>query len=312
MFLKNNENLIHDLKTFWNYVTKAKKVVLCTHVEPDGDTLGSAIALQELIRLNLPDKPVQISGYDYPRNLHFLIDEPINLVSDDFFDDALKIVVDTSTQRRIQDSRVQTQHALKFDHHQEEGEWLFAIGGDHWPATGEPLSILAATLDLKVNEKCLEALGTAILTDTEFMRERNISDQTFAVMAWLIQKGLDYLGLLKKLQLTTSEKNLIFNYLNQKQIQDDIDFLIVNEVVPNDIVRPLTAQFAQLAGSEVCFMLLKKPDGNYRGEIRSKTTFDVSRVAKIFGGGGHFNSAGFIVASPEYAKQIIKEIKLLA
>ncbi|MCV3743366.1 DHHA1 domain-containing protein [Ureaplasma sp. ES3154-GEN] len=310
MFHKQNNNqLISLLHTFWEYIKKYDKITLCTHIEPDGDTLGSAVGLQELIRLAFPNKQVRISGDDYPRNLQFLLDGPAGLVDDTFFNESLKIVVDTSTYRRIYDQRVNPATSLKIDHHHEEGEWMFAIGGDYWPATGEPLVVLADVLNLKTNQRCLEGLATAILTDTEFLRERNISSQTFLALSWLIERGLDYLGLIKKLALTNEENKLVFSYLNQKQRQDNIDFLVVDTVVHNDIVRPLTAKFAEIASSEVCFMLLKKLDGKYRGEIRSKTSYDVSRVAKVFGGGGHFNSAGFIIEKPDQVKNIIQTIK---
>ncbi|WP_031489233.1 DHH family phosphoesterase [Ureaplasma canigenitalium] len=308
---KINDQLKKDFNTFWNFIQKADKITICTHIEPDGDTLGTAIALQELINLNLKDKNVKISGGDYPRNISFLIDEPISLVSDDFFQQSLKVVVDTSTKRRIYDQRVKTEESIKFDHHHNEGEWLFGIGGDFWPATGEALVLLINEIGLRVNPKIITALAVAILTDTENLVERNISDQTFLCMAYLMQNGLNYQDTIRKLSLNDDEKTQIFRYLNMKKTIDGIDVLLVNELVTNDIARPLAALFTSFSSSGVCFLLLKKKDGNYRGEIRSKEMFDVSQVASFFGGGGHFHSAGFILDDINRHQEVVNKINEL-
>ncbi|ENY68642.1 Hypothetical protein, predicted transmembrane protein [Metamycoplasma auris 15026] len=291
----NSMNLVNKFAKFWRYIEDAKKITLCTHIEPDGDTLGSAVALKKLILLNTKNKEVRISGADYPRNLLFLIDDKQgSLVDEQFFSESLKIVVDTSTKKRIYDQRVNTKEALKIDHHPQEHEWLFEIGGDYWPATGQLITRLAKELNLKVNEEILEALGVAIITDTEFFKERNVNFETFMCMQYLLDNNLNYAGLLKKMQLNNEELNFIFKSINHKQVNGIVSYLIVHDVVSNDIARPLVAKFVELSNTEVSLVLLKTANDEFRCEIRSKSNYDVSKVASHFLGGGHFNSAGFI------------------
>ncbi|WP_427902782.1 DHH family phosphoesterase [Metamycoplasma alkalescens] len=294
---------------FWRYIEKAKKITLCTHIEPDGDTLGSAVALKNLILLNTKNKEVKISGGDYPRNLVFLEeDEKIGLVDDSFFNESLKIVVDTSTIKRIFDQRVISKEALKIDHHHCENEWLFEIGGDFWPATGQIVAKLAKDLNLQVNKKVVEALAVAIITDTEFFKERNVNAETFECMQYLLENNLAYNQLLKKMQLNQEENDFIFNAIKNIKSNGIISYLVVNEVVSNGLARPLVAKFTEMSSTEISLVFLKRKENDYRCEIRSKTNYDVSKIAAYFLGGGHFNSAGFIQKDLSNLDAILKYI----
>ncbi|AZZ65710.1 phosphoesterase [Metamycoplasma phocicerebrale] len=304
-------SLTKNFHLFWEHINNSKNITLCTHVEPDGDTLGCAIALKHLILLNSKNIAVKISGGDYPRNLEFLIDEPIDLVDQSYFDNSLKVVVDTSTKRRIFDKRVVTEESLKIDHHPHEGKWLFEIGGDHWPATGQLITNMVRELNLKINNQVLEGLAVAIITDTEFFKERNVNAETFLDMQFLLEKGLNYNALLKKMQLNNKENNIIYKAIKQIQIKNNVSYIIVDEIVSNDIVRPLVARFVELSNTEVSLAYLKRKEGDYRCEIRSKTTYDVSRVANNFGGGGHLNSSGFVQKDSESINQVIDFINSL-
>ncbi|QJG66915.1 DHH family phosphoesterase [Mycoplasma phocoenae] len=304
--------MLNKFISFWEYINNAEYITLCTHVEPDGDTLGSAIALKELILLNSrKTKEVKISGNDYPRNLLFLSEEKIDFVNDDYFNKSLKIVVDTSTPSRIADKRVKTENSLKLDHHHKEAKWLFEIGGDNWPATGQLIVQMIKLLNLKVNNKVLEAAAVAILSDTEFFRERNISSETFESYALLLDKGLQHAKLLKSMALNNDENQLIFNVCSNKQVEGIVSYIISQETISNDIVRPLVGKFVEISNTEVQLAVLKRTQGNYRCEIRSKELFDVSIVAKHFKGGGHYNSAGFMIDDLEELKNVIQYINHL-
>ncbi|WP_027333961.1 DHH family phosphoesterase [Mycoplasma elephantis] len=302
--------MLDDYKKLWKIIANHSYITICTHIEPDGDTLGSAVALKELIRINCPKvKEVKISGGDYPRNLLFLIDEPINLVENEYFNKSLKIVVDTSTKSRIYDSRVIPEQSLKIDHHPHENKWLFEIGGDNWPATGELLTLIIKALKLKTNGKVLNGLAVAIITDTEFFMERNINQETFKCMGFLMEKGLNYSQLIKNMKLNNLENKLIFDTIKDKQEYEGISYVISDSVITNDIVRPLVMKFVDSTTSEVAIAFLKKDDGKYRGEIRSKTHFDVSQVARKFGGGGHHNSSGFIIDNINDVQKVLDYTK---
>ncbi|WP_029608459.1 DHH family phosphoesterase [Mycoplasma simbae] len=291
---------------FWNYIQNAQYITLCTHKNPDGDTIGSSVAFQEIIKLNCPNvKDVKISGGDCPRNLEFLLKSKLDLVEQDFFDMSLKVVVDTSTQKRVFDQRVVASESLKFDHHPEEEEFMFGIGGDHWPATGQLLTQMVMDLNLKLNQQSLRALAVAIITDTAAFQERNISNKTFEAMAYLMTQGLEYKKVLQQLKLNKEEKQLIFDTINSLKVEKNVSYIISEKVISNDIVRPLVNQLMSLINTEVGLVILKQKQGFYRCSIRSIDTFDVSLIANEFGGGGHKNSSGFNIDSLDKLTQII-------
>ncbi|MBU4693212.1 DHH family phosphoesterase [Mycoplasma sp. CSL7491-lung] len=304
--------LVKQLKKFWEIISQAQYITLCTHIEPDGDTLGSAVALKELILLNSTKiKEVKISGKDYPRNLSFLLKEEENLVSNEFFNKSLKIVVDTSTKSRIYDHRVITQESIKIDHHPFENEWLFEIGGDNCPATGQLIAMLIKHLNLKTNNLSLEGAAVAILTDTEFFKERNITSETFEAMKVLFEHNLNYSSLLIKMQLNNEELNTIWKVCNNKKVVENVTYTVSNDIITNDIVRPLVAKFVEISNTDITIAFLKREQGDYRVEIRSNGSFDVSIIARKFGGGGHHNSSGFIIKNKDEIDKVINYINNL-
>ncbi|BAP00880.1 hypothetical protein MCAL160_0174 [Mycoplasmopsis californica HAZ160_1] len=298
-----------EFQKFWQILSQHEYITLCTHKNPDGDTIGSSVAFKEIIELNLPNvKKVKISGGDCPRNLEFLIPEGLGLVDEEMFAKSLKVVVDTSTVKRVFDSRVIASESLKFDHHPVEDQFLFGIGGDNWPATGQLLTQMIMELNLQTNQKALEGLAVALITDTAHFTERNISSTTFDAMSFLMSQGLEYKKVLQKLKLNPEEKRLIFKTISTLKIDGNVSFLVSEEEISNDIVRPLVNQFLSLINTEVGLVALKQKGEFYRCSIRSVDSYDVGKVAKEFGGGGHKNSAGFNISNLEELSVVLKRI----
>lgn len=294
---------------FWSILKEYDYITLLTHKNPDGDTIGSSVAFKNIIELNLANvKEVRISGGDCPRNLEFLLDKKLELVDDEFFNKSLKVVVDTCSKKRVFDQRVEPKESLKFDHHPEEDEFMYGIGGDNWPATGQLLTEMIMELDLKTNQKALQGLAVAIITDTAYFCERNISPKTFETMAFLMSRGLEYKKTLSAIKLNQEEKSLIFDTINSMKVDQNVSYVISHKVISNDIMRPLVNQFLSLVNTEVGLVAVKQDEGHYRCSIRSIEDFDVSKIAHLYGGGGHKNSSGFNIESIDVLPQIVELI----
>jgi len=295
-------------KALWNEIIKHNNITIVTHVYSDGDTIGSAIALKHLILENTDIKNVKITSEKPPRYISFL--DESEEISDEFFHSSQVVVVDTSTKRRFFDKRVITEKAIKIDHHHKEEKWKLEIGGDDWPATGQILYEMAKTLNLKINERAAEGMWVAIWTDTDAMTQRKPSATTIEAINSLV-KNKD--ALLKKMELTKEEKEHIDKLSKELVIKNNVCYLITEDVVPNDYIRQMTASFSNKDGFEVYIGISKVKDKVYRGALRSKSKVDVSYFAKLFGGGGHFNSAGFKVSSLEKGQEridyLIKNLK---
>ncbi|SYV90396.1 Predicted phosphohydrolase (DHH superfamily) [Metamycoplasma alkalescens] len=127
-------------------------------------------------------------------------------------------------------------------------------------------------------------------------------------MQYLLENNLAYNQLLKKMQLNQEENDFIFNAIKNIKSNGIVSYLVVNEVVSNDLARPLVAKFTEMSSTEISLVFLKRKENDYRCEIRSKTNYDVSKIAAYFLGGGHFNSAGFIQKDLSNLDAILKYI----
>ena len=292
------------IQSIWKEILKHKKITIVSHIDADGDTIGSATALKHLILDNTNIKQVKISSEKAPRYISF-IDES-EKVSDDYFNDSQVIVVDTSTKSRIFDKRVKTENTIKIDHHHKEEKWKLEIGGDSWPATGQILYEMAKELNLKISKKTAEAMWIAIWTDTEGMTQRSPDAKTFEAINNLVS---NHEILIKKMKLSNLEKQHIAKLKSQLKIINNVCYLLTEDIVPNDYIRQMTGEFSNQKGFEVYIGVTKVKENEYRGEIRSKGNIDVSIFAKKFGGGGHHSSAGFKVQNLTKAKEYIDYIK---
>lgn len=295
-----------NANAIWEIITKHKQVTLFTHIDPDGDTIGSALALKCLIKENHPDIEVKISGDKNPDYLAFL--EEAERVSDEFFNNSLKIVIDTSSTRRIFDKRVKTEEAIKIDHHHKENDWLIEIGGDHWPATGEVIYEFARLNNLIMSREFYKYVFIAIWTDTSGLSERALTPDT----KMIIDNCPDKEELIAMLNISEKHQTLF------GKTQEDIvetgsgAYVIVKEEVLNDLYRPLITFLWQELNKKRYYSYLivaVQTEFEYRIGFRSKNNFDVSEIAVKFGGGGHRSSAGIRTKDQSNIKEIIDYAK---
>lgn len=295
------KNFKQEIKNIWKQIEQYDSIVLCTHIDPDGDTLGSAFALKHLIKSNFNDKKVYISGANAPRYLSFL--GQVDQVSDLTFAKSLIIVVDTSNKRRIHDKRVITENSIKIDHHTDEENWKLKIGGDHWPATGEVIFEIASQLDLKMTEQFNDAIFVAIWTDTDGLTLREPSARTIEI-ANLCSANKD--EILKKIAPSPSEQTFINNVLKDMSDLKNVSYVVINEIIPNDIHRNLVSHALQIANKESLVVVGINERGMARMSIRTKTNFDLSIFCKQNGGGGHKQSGGITRPDEDEAMKIIE------
>ena len=290
-------------KQIWNKIKESKKIVILTHINPDGDTIGTAVALKHLILDNTDIKEVKISGSKVPSFLS-TVDENED-VSDEFFNEAQVIVVDTSNKRRVFDQRVITKETIKIDHHHEEEKWLLGVGGDHWPATGEVLFELAIANELEVSKRVMEALFIAIWTDTSGLTQRNISERTIELMNEL---DVDKTSIIKSLQPPKHILELIEELKKEIVVDQGVAVFISKKEIENEYLRLVTDALSS-SGNFKAYIGYVMTDENYmRGSLRSKN-IDVSVLAKKLGGGGHESSAGFRTIKDDELKTLISKVK---
>lgn len=292
-------------------VEGARSVAICAHTNPDGDALGSALALAEIVRRRWPGRDVTCLLADpdpVPRLYRFLPGADSFVHAADYEGDPdLFVMVDLPHPSRLNEARPvaeRARHLAVIDHHPaSEPVGEVAVVRPEVAAAGVIVAELALHLGLELDEDLSQCLLCAIVTDTGRFQYQNADPEAFEVASVLVDAGadpseislhvyesfrLEYLHLQSVVMgrvITFCDGRIAYSYATRADLErtgarpDECDGLI-------DIVR-------SVEGSEVALFLKETSDGLVRGNLRSKADWDVSSVARELGGGGHRAAAGF-------------------
>jgi len=312
-----------------DYIIKsAKKILIISHINPDGDTLGSMSGLWSLIKLNFK-KEADMLADNLPPTYEFLpgiknakfynsIDK--SLVYD------LVITVDVAAIDRMNDAKIFFDKAavtINIDHHATNISYAQNnIVEPEASSTGEVIAGLARELGWKMNYDAALALYTAILTDTGSFKFSNTSPKTFETAARLLEYGVKPHDVYKQCYESYPKNFFLFqNYCLNKAVFLHNDKVAYTEIYKKDVekfaVGPdctegLTEKLRAISSTEIAFIAKEIAQGITKFSMRSKTA-DVSAICAEFGGGGHKLAAGCVVKSPVKAaveKVLVKIEKL--
>lgn len=290
----------------------ARRVILTTHVNADGDGTGSQAAVAAWLRANGTEAWI-VNPTPYPDMFRFML--PEDWVVPAGSPDAeelcqtadLACVLDTGEVPRIGRVKPLISHlpAVVVDHHPPGDR---PIGGISFrdptaSATGEMVYDLIAAARGPWPEASLLGIYVAILTDTGGFRFSNATAGAHEVVAALIQKGLD----------TEAAYNMVYGAapvrrfrllqaaLGTLEARDGVAWM----TVPPDAFQELGGEPADLEGlvdyprgvqgAEVALLFRRTSSGATKISFRSNGVVDVNRLARQFGGGGHVRAAGAAV-----------------
>lgn len=302
--------------------------VLISHVRPDGDAIGSQLALG--FALIAAGKTVRLINEDgLPDNLSFMRgSEKIELPPADPLDVEVAIALDTATKPRLGERALHAASRAKLwlniDHHVSNPKYgdLNLIDSTS-PATGQILYQLIIALDLPLPPETRDAIYVAVSTDTGSFQYPSTTAKTYEMAADLINRGLD-VGTINSLiydnypfrrvelmrallnTLQVSEDGLLAHWELRDQTRIDLALLPEDSEGLIDIIRAIR-------GVQLAVFFEELIDGKIRISMRSKDRkLDVCQIAMEFGGGGHALAAGIRMAGPlEAAKgKVLEAIKL--
>jgi len=294
-------------------IKKAKTVIILHHVAPDGDSLGSALALKEILsqldninRLDavitgkIPDLYKFLPGIEYLKksndydNIHKSYD--------------LAIALDCACKDRLGDAAELFNNArttINIDHHiSDEGfadiDWIDSKAS----ATGEVLFKLIEPLGVKLTQNIAVNLYTAILTDTGGFKFENTKPETFKICAELLEAGADPVMIYDKCY---ESKPLAMVKLHARAIDNAI-YIENNEIVYTKITRKLledinacddhidgiTEALRQVNSVKIAIVFKETTRGSTKASFRSNG-INVCEIASFFGGGGHKLASGCLL-----------------
>lgn len=312
-----------NLEQLKNLIDQADEIGVVSHVNPDGDNLGSSLGLARALRNY--GKNVDVLGHDSVDDyLKFLPD--LDYYRNDYKDAYdLLLILDASEFDRIGDAQPVAHNSKKtavIDHHLG-GKITSDLNIIHpdAPATCQLVYEIINKLDLPLDEKTASLLFTGIVTDTGRFMYYDTNRETFDVAGKLIEAGADkdfiYQALYQNKPIKTLkfETDLIANaeFMENKVFaiasKDKVDEFGVQMGDSEHVVNILR----DLEGIEVAMLLKEYDNGEYKVSMRSKG-IDIAKVARENGGGGHVNASGFSIfddsleSAAKKAYEILKNI----
>jgi len=319
-----------NFKAIKEEILKSKRIGLSFHSSPDGDAIGSTLALLNALRYLGKDSYI-ISRDVISDNFSFL--SLSNEIDGDTFEPKnntdLVIVLDCGNSERISaDLSNYNGKIINIDHHVSNENYGFINYVDiKASATCEISYLLIKELGINLDDKTDlgVAIGSAIyigiVTDTGSFRHSNVTSRTHEIASKLIELGV------RNSEIHSSLfDNKPFNKVKlMGSVLSNIELVLDNKVAILKIPKGMLEDFNLLntdtsdissfglgiKGVEVS-MLLKEVKDGVKGSLRSKNNVDVRRIAEVYGGGGHIKAAGVMLKDvdiTEAKEKLIKTIK---
>ena len=303
---------------FVEIVQTHRRFALTTHIRPDGDALGSELAMAEI--LDALGKDVLVcNDFAVPPNLRFLDSGGkhrrlgVDVSVEQLGDREVLIILDTSAWAQLgaMADVVKSTRMLKvvLDHHvsgDDLGAELFK--NPDAEATGRLVIEAADQLGVPVGPKIAEPAMAALTTDTGWFRFSSTTADTLRLAARLVEAGASPDRLYKELYENDSHARLqlIGRALVHAQTElagrlihtwlDQADFH-ASGALPSDSEDIINMTLA-VGGTEMAVILVEQPKGGFKISFRSRCEVDCSKVAERFGGGGHKKAAGAFLNEP--------------
>lgn len=316
-----------NFKSFKETIENAESIVIFSHVNPDGDTLGTMSALYQTIKNHFNKEAVMVKVGKVPDIYHFIpyldkVKTPQDLDTKQNFD--LAIAVDIAAKDRMADALPFFNNAkvkMNIDHHKTNNNYgdINFVRGDA-SCAGEVLFDIIEYLNLTPDSPTAVALYTSILTDTGGFKFENTKALTLQKAAKIIEYGANA-ALISRYCYESKPKPMVLlqanSLINAKFLENNkIAYVCLRNSdlqkfnAQNDHTEGIVEALRQIDTTEVSFVLKEVDENTTKVSLRSKTV-DVSKVAEIFGGGGHTFAAGCTIRKPLNiaCDKMIEEVK---
>jgi phosphoesterase RecJ-like protein len=305
-----------DLQAIADALRGNDRFLVVTHENPDGDALGSLLAVTLALRSLGKDVVMYLAaGAPLPREYGFmrlgdLVREPPSDATE-----RVLVAVDCASEHRIGDPEAITRApvTLDIDHHHDNtrfGDVNLVVPDAS--STGEVLRDVFAELDLPLTPELAEPLYIALVTDTGRFQYSNTTPKALRLAAELVEAGADIHAVFKQVyeSVEFAKLKLLARALDRAEVLEG-GRIVVSHLVRNDFAEAGASEpysegiidyLRAVEGAELAVLIreqLSKGAPAYKGSLRSSIDeLDVSAIARRFGGGGHRQAAGFSTDLP--------------
>ncbi len=305
---EQNKTLSAIFNDISNIIDNSNRVLVVSHIDPDGDALGTQLAFASYLR-TLKKDVFLVKESDIPEKYNFLPD--IKLIKD-YKDYNTNLNIDTviilecpgfermGKAHNLFDDKVRI---INIDHHRDSSP----LGEVNWiepmrSSVGEMVYEYFEAVGFNISKDIAFQLYTAILTDTGRFRYNSTSPRTMEIVSKLIAAGADSKQICDEVYYNFSQSTMKLTAKVLHSIEFHCDGKVCLLSLTKNMLKDSSAEmfesdglvdFTLFTDGVVVGALIKESDkGTTRISLRSRDGINVADLAANFGGGGHFNAAG--------------------
>ena len=302
-------------KSAWNKIKEAKNIVLASHINPDGDALGSSLSLYPILKRM--GKNVKVFNVTKPLPMYLDFLPNFDKVTDKLPNDIdLLISFDCGSFDRL-GIEERPKFLINIDHHISNTNYGdINIIDPKAASTSQVVYNMLKANNVEIDKDCAICIYTALVTDTGSFQYESVNENVFEMAADLVRCGVkpDFVAKmlfqrdrLSRLRLLAKAYDTIELSCDGKVAFVEVtkEMLEITGAIKDDtdtIVNSVRA----IASVEVACMLREDEDG-IKISLRSKNYADVSKIATKYGGGGHIRAAGATIKN-EFDFKKVKEM----
>lgn len=305
-------------------INKAGSIVILTHENPDGDAIGSSLALYNALKAY--GKKVDVIIPEYSRTFEFLpgTQEIKKESCIEKYD--LAISLDCSTNKMLKGYSRYFENAkttVVIDHHGTNTMYgdINYVNPDS-PACAQILIVILNYFKMTITKDIGTCILAGLITDTGGFKYSGVTAETFEIVAGLINIGINVSNVYRKVLQIRTKSNFELNRIASDRIKFYENGKIAFTYITKQDEENVNAEIGDhegiveigrdIEGVEVSIFIREVPEKGLKISLRSSEYVNVAEVALLFGGGGHPKAAGCNMnCSIEQARdKIINEVKV--
>jgi phosphoesterase RecJ-like protein len=313
----------NDVSEILDIIESSQNICIAGHKAPDGDCIGSVMAVYEILKPLNKNLTVMMDGI-IPFNFKPFVDENTLASSyDGSHFDALFLLDCSDSERlgKFSDALKNAKRTVCIDHHITNKSFCDVnIIAPGISSTGELLYDVFKAAGKEISKKISEYLYIAIVTDTGKFSYSNTSSETHRIAAELIEKGVD-VQKMDNILYNSKPADVVKAFIDcVSGIEFEFDNRLGIASITQEILEKNNVDMGDIDGvvefireiKEVeVSCVLKEHEGETKVSLRSKGRVDVAEISLSYGGGGHKKAAGFEVKDSvdNTKKLLIKDFK---
>ena len=314
-----------EAATIADIITAAQNIAILQADNPDGDSLGSALALEEILG-DLGKEPYLYCGVDMPAHLRYLSGwDRVSKELPNNIDCA--IIVDTSSQSLFEQAQktgvwrqITGKPVIVLDHHKVENTIAPATIVCNQPtvATGELIYELAQQLNWPLNAGAKDAIAVSILSDSLGLMTEATTPRSIHIIAELVEAGVNLPHIEQVRRALGRKSPALVRYKGEllQRVTYHADDRVATVVIPWEEIERYSPEYnpsilvmddmRQTTNTAIAIAFKQYKDGKVTAKIRCNYGFPIAAaLAETFGGGGHVYASGFKISDGTPLNDII-------